>query len=206
MAVVTSGKQSRDPNSSTYHDVQDLPLSKKQVLGLKTNANAASGPWLGSAVGPSYLQPLSCPSLSRAAPLRYRQPVDICNSQPDRFRHVSNSPTRMLFKPQPQLGGAHTQGSQGVLMPLPRLPHRKRSLSRLPELSILGTSQGVLLFPWLLAFCTVPPPWAALVAQLVKNLPAMREAWVPSLGWEDPLEKGKAAHSAILAWRVLWMV
>ena len=44
--------------------------------------------------------------------------------------------------------------------------------------------------------------WAFLVAQLVKNLPAMQEIWVPSLGWEDPLEKGKATHSSILAWRI----
>ena len=42
------------------------------------------------------------------------------------------------------------------------------------------------------------------VAQLVKNLPAMRETWVQSLGWEDPLEKGTATHSSILAWRILW--
>ena len=41
-----------------------------------------------------------------------------------------------------------------------------------------------------------------LVAQLVKNLPAMRETWVGSLGWEDPLEKGKATHSSILAWKI----
>ena len=41
--------------------------------------------------------------------------------------------------------------------------------------------------------------WASLVAQLVKNLPAMQETWVQSLGWEDPLEKGKATHSRILA-------
>ena len=41
--------------------------------------------------------------------------------------------------------------------------------------------------------------WASLMAQLVKNPPAMRETWVQSLGWEDPLEKGKAAHSSILA-------
>ena len=41
--------------------------------------------------------------------------------------------------------------------------------------------------------------WASLVAQLVKNLPAMRETWVPSLGWEDLLEKGMATHSSILA-------
>ena len=42
----------------------------------------------------------------------------------------------------------------------------------------------------------------SLVAQLVKNLPTKRETWVPSLGWEDPLEKGKATHSSILAWRI----
>ena len=48
--------------------------------------------------------------------------------------------------------------------------------------------------------------WASLVAQLVKNLPAMRETWVPSLGWEDPLEKRKATHSSILAWRIPWVV
>ena len=40
---------------------------------------------------------------------------------------------------------------------------------------------------------------ASLVAQLVKNLPATWETWIPSLGWEDPLEKGKATHSSILA-------
>ena len=41
--------------------------------------------------------------------------------------------------------------------------------------------------------------WASLVAQLVKNLPAMWETWVLSLGWEEPLEKGKSTHSSILA-------
>ena len=44
--------------------------------------------------------------------------------------------------------------------------------------------------------------WASLVAQLVKNLPAMWETWVQSPGWEDPLDKGKATHSSILAWRI----
>ena len=48
--------------------------------------------------------------------------------------------------------------------------------------------------------------WASLVAQLVKNLPALSETWVQSLGLEDPLEKGKAIHSSILAWRILWTV
>ena len=41
-------------------------------------------------------------------------------------------------------------------------------------------------------------------AQTVKNLPAIQETWVQSLGWEDPLEKGRATHSSILAWRIPW--
>ena len=45
---------------------------------------------------------------------------------------------------------------------------------------------------------------SSLVAQLVKNLLAMQETWVRSLGWEDPLEKGMATHSSILAWRIPW--
>ena len=48
--------------------------------------------------------------------------------------------------------------------------------------------------------------WTPLVAQLLKNPPAMRETWVRSLGWEDPLEKGKAVHSSILAWRIPWTI
>ena len=48
--------------------------------------------------------------------------------------------------------------------------------------------------------------WASLVAQLVKNLPAVWETWVRSLGLEDPLEKGKVTHSIILAWRIPWTV
>ena len=62
-----------------------------------------------------------------------------------------------------------------------------------------------------LGFCFLwssfePLIWASLVAQLVKNLPAMQETRVRSLGWEDPLEKGKATHSSILAWRIPWTV
>ena len=48
--------------------------------------------------------------------------------------------------------------------------------------------------------------WASPVAQMVKNLPAMQDTWVRFLGWEDPLEKGKATHSSILAWRIRWSV
>ena len=44
--------------------------------------------------------------------------------------------------------------------------------------------------------------WASLVAEMVKNLPVMKETWAQSLGWEDPLEEGMATHSRILAWTI----
>ena len=44
------------------------------------------------------------------------------------------------------------------------------------------------------------------MAQLVESPPAVQETWVRSLGWEDPLEKGKATHSSVLAWRIQWTV
>ena len=47
---------------------------------------------------------------------------------------------------------------------------------------------------------------ASLVAQMIKNPPAMQETWVQSLDWEDPLEKGMATHSSILDWRISWTV
>ena len=46
--------------------------------------------------------------------------------------------------------------------------------------------------------------WPTVVAQIVKNLPAMQETWVQSLGWEDPLEEDMTTHSSILAWRIPW--
>ena len=48
--------------------------------------------------------------------------------------------------------------------------------------------------------------WASLVAQLIKNLLVLRETWIQSLGWEDALEKEKATHPSILAWRIPWTV
>jgi len=56
---------------------------------------------------------------------------------------------------------------------------------------------GLILIP---SICS----WSSLIAQLVKNLPAMQETWVQFLGQEDPLEKEMATHSSILAWRIPW--
>ena len=47
--------------------------------------------------------------------------------------------------------------------------------------------------------------WASQVTQMVRNLPAMQETWVQSLGWEESLERGTATHSSILAWRIPWI-
>ena len=54
--------------------------------------------------------------------------------------------------------------------------------------------------------CPLQYSWASLVVQLVKHLPAMWETWIRTLCWEDPLEKGKATHSSILAWGIPWTV
>ena len=59
--------------------------------------------------------------------------------------------------------------------------------------------------PWRRGMLHTPVFLGFPMAQLVKNLPAVWETWVRSLGWEDPLEKGKATHTSILAWRIPWM-
>ena len=61
-----------------------------------------------------------------------------------------------------------------------------------------GSIPGSRRFPGKQISYPLQDSWASLVAQLVKNPPAMWETWVRSLGWEDPLEKGKATHSSIL--------
>ena len=76
-----------------------------------------------------------------------------------------------------------TQGSN------PGLPHYGQMLYCLSHQGIHQVRWGTGVDIW--------PEWASLVAPLVKKPPAMRETWVLSLGWEDPLEKGKATHSSI---------
>ena len=73
-------------------------------------------------------------------------------------------------------------------------------LEKLPRLEGLEKSIRTLRFLWIFLCGTLVP--ASLVAQRVKRLPAMRETWVRSLGWEDTLEKEKATHSGTLAWKI----
>ena len=67
-----------------------------------------------------------------------------------------------------------------------------------------GLIPGLGRSPWRKDRLPIPVFWASLVAQKVKNPPAMLETWVRSLGWEDPQEKGMATYSCILAWRIPW--
>ena len=75
-------------------------------------------------------------------------------------------------------------------MPPPETPEQSRASL---DQSLVGS---LLLSPG--SWCTKGKGWASLVAQPVKNFPAMWKTWVRSLGWEDPLEKGKSTHSSIL--------
>jgi len=88
----------------------------------------------------------------------------------------------------PRNGGAWWAAVSGVTQSWTRLKRLSNSSSRGDDCS---TGEGIG-YP-------LQYSWVALVAQLVKNLPAMRETWVRSLGWEDPLEKVKGNHSSILA-------
>ena len=72
--------------------------------------------------------------------------------------------------------------------------------------SFVVQTQGFLSFLIFKYSCAPLVSWGSVVAQLVKNLPAIWETWDRSLGWEDPLEKGMATHSSILAWRIPWTV
>ena len=83
---------------------------------------------------------------------------------------------------------------------LPGEPHRQRSLV---SYSPWGHKESDTTEELTLSLSNTN--WASLVTQMVKNQPAMREAWVWSLGQEDPLEKGMTIHSSILAWRSPWI-
>ena len=85
-------------------------------------------------------------------------------------------------------------------------PLNRMLFSRLPCLTSWHPSSFCLNIPFLLSFTLINLFKGSLIAQLVKNQPAVQETWVQSLGWEDSLEKRKAIHSSILAWRILWTV
>ena len=77
----------------------------------------------------------------------------------------------------------------------------KRNFKNVPKSKTNLPHTGNYLHSIYIVFMTI---WASLMAQMVKNPPAVQETWVQSLGWEDPLEEGIATHSSILAWRTPW--
>ena len=108
------------------------------------------------------------------------------------YRH----PLFLLQLLQRAEGLADTSGSLSVLHSR-QVIHASVSRARRSLVSCF-TPQSTS-FAWLLECRRASP-----VAQMVKNLPAIQETWVRSLGWEDPLEKGTTTHSSILAWRIPW--
>ena len=84
-------------------------------------------------------------------------------------------------------------------------PWSCKESDRTQQLSLSLFKLGIIIFNLIYLFqLEACPAHASLVAQLVKNPPAMQETLVRSLGWEDPLEKGTATHSSIVAWRIPW--
>ena len=77
-------------------------------------------------------------------------------------------------------------------------------LALLPASGTISLPACFQVFSVFLPVPRVPVSLSFLVALMVKNLPMMWETWVRSQGWKDPLEKGKATHSSILAWRIPW--
>ena len=68
-----------------------------------------------------------------------------------------------------------------------------------------GSQRDICTLVFIAALFIIAKIRVSLMAQMVKNLPAMQKTWVQSVGWEDPLEKGIVTHSTILAWRIAWI-
>ena len=101
----------------------------------------------------------------------------------------------------PRDGGAWWAAVYGVSQSWTRLKRLSISISINSSTSNIAFSEtnGLGSFPLLYT-----KKWASLKAQTVKNLPAMWETWVQYLGWEDPLQEGRATHSSILVWSIPW--
>ena len=137
-------------------------------------------------------QLLECPSSANLSPPSW--PCLLC---------WKYTPGRWVVGQQPE-PHSPAQGLRGVIQGLPGGSGSKESACNAGDpgsIPKLGRSDGEGIgYPFQYS-------WASLVAQLVKNLPVLRETWVQSLGWKDPLEKGKAIlNSSILVWRIPWTV
>ena len=175
-----------------------LPSLYPHPLTRKSSAVSPGGrAW---ASWPQRLQPLPrrFPASGLGAPLRPLFPT-----------HEVHLPSLSLLRPQSALLPAALAGHSCPLGgPEPRRKEAgleggwlgTRRTGPGVEFGVGGGEEGRHPVGWLFSHAT------SLVAQLVKSPPLMQETWVRSLGWEDPLEKGNATHSSILAWRIPWTV
>ena len=92
--------------------------------------------------------------------------------------------------------------SRFVITFLPRSKHLL--ISWLQSLFVVILDPKTIKSVTVFLFSPIYLPWSSLVAQMVKNLPAMRDTWVWSMDWEDPLKKEMSTHSSILSWNITW--
>ena len=118
--------------------------------------------------------------------------------------HPSAPPARGLRIPEARPRGAWWEGRVVLSIDIYLEKQSIRDGGKRETVGWIGNFHSALPHHQALRILAGPLPrlWASLVAQTVNNLPVMREAWVGFLGWEDPLEKGTATHSSILAWRI----
>ena len=122
----------------------------------------------------------------------------LCTSQSlpllrESLRHTTTFPVTLVL--------GSVKHVRAVLSPLPQSVSDRRLHHSIQNCGLRVSSERSAL-AWSLA--SVSQYGASLVAQMVKNPPAMRETWVRFLGWKDPLEEGMATHCSILAWRIPW--
>ena len=125
-----------------------------------------------------------------------------CARLPSPYQMHPQAPQHNRFQAELTISHAH-------FMPRPSPHYSRKALTHIfpfaqtENLGIIpGCSFSLILHQWLTSTCE----WgrASLVAQMVKNPPAIRETWVLPLSWEDPLEEGMTTHSSILVWRIPW--
>ena len=126
--------------------------------------------------------------------------------------------THVSWGPGPNSSHSHNFFPPSPVFLLPPGQHSQLHKSQTPSsyyliffkcpLSLLCKGENPRLLSVASKDCAIWPQltslWAFLMTQAIKNLPSMQETWVWSLGWEDPLEKGVASYSVILAWRIPW--
>ena len=177
-----------------------FPAAAKSLQSCPTLCNPIDGSPLGSSV-PGILQArrLEWVAISFSKAWKWKVKVKSLS----RARLLA-TPWTGAYQAPPSMGFSRQEYWSGVPMPSPFLlpypgsnPHLLHwQGGSLPLRHLRSPTFIAVLF-------TIAKTWASLVAQLVKNPPAMRETWFWSLGWKDPLEKGKATHSSILAWRTV---